>query len=214
MDPWQARHDLDAAAFQTAFNQLAGGGYRLVDISGYTSAGTVRYTGLWTRKAGPAWQARHGISAAVYQTTFTQLVAQGYRPIRVSAFATPAGTQFAAIFDKSTVTQWEAHHGLSAGAYQAKFTQLVQAGFRLVDVCGYEENGQETYAAIFEKSPSPGWQAFHGVDAAQYQAQFNQLVFARLCAGADQRLHRRRHPALRGDLAATGQPRLAGAPRH
>lgn len=176
MDTWQARHDLDAAAFQTAFNQLTGSGYRLVDISGYTSGATPRYTGLWIKNAGPAWQARHGLSAANYQTTFTQLVAQGYRPIRVCPFATPGGTQFAAIFDKSAVTQWEAHHGLSTAAYQAMFTQLVAAGFRLVDVSGYEEAGQACYAGIWEKSASPPWQAFHGLTAAQYQAEFNRLA--------------------------------------
>lgn len=176
MDPWQARHDLDAAAFQTAFTQLVAGGYRLVDISGYMSDTTPRYTGIWVKQGGPAWQARHGLSAANYQTTFTQLVAQGYRPIRVTAFATPAGTQFGAIWDKSVVAQWQAQHGMSAADYQGKFTQMAQAGFRLIDICGYDEGGQERYAAIWEKSPSPAWQAFHGLDAAQYQAEFNRLA--------------------------------------
>lgn len=46
MDPCQARRDLDAAAFQTAFNQLAAGGYRLVDISDYMSGATPRYAGI------------------------------------------------------------------------------------------------------------------------------------------------------------------------
>lgn len=179
MDAWQARHDLDAAAFQSLFNQLLAAGYRLVDISGYLGGSVPRYAGIWIKRSGPAWQARHAMTAASYQTTCNALAAQGYRPIRISAFATPAGTLFGAIWDKSVVGQWQAQHGMTSSAYQIKFNQMAQAGFRLVDLCGYEESGQDLYAAIWERSPGqpvPNWQAFHGLDAAQYQAQFNQLA--------------------------------------
>lgn len=175
MNAWQARHDLDAAAFQTVFNQLGAAGYRLVDISGYFADTAPRYAGLWVKRSGPAWQARHGMTAANYQTTFNALAAQGYRLVRISAFATPTGTLFGAIWEKSAALQWQAHHGMNAAAYQIKFSQMAQAGFRLVDVCGYEESGQDCYAAIWERSPGPAWQAFHGLDAAQYQAQFDRL---------------------------------------
>lgn len=176
MDPWQARHDLDAAAFQNTFNQLVGVGYRLIDISGYLDGGTPRFAGVWVKQAGPAWQARHAMTAVNFQTAFNALSAQGYRLRRISAFATPGGTLFSAIWDKSPVAQWQAQHGMSAAAYHTKFNQMAAAGYRLVDVCGYEEGGQDQYAAIWEMSPGPAWQAFHALDAAQYQAQFNQLA--------------------------------------
>lgn len=176
MNAWQARHDLDAAAFQSTFDQLVAGGYRLVDISGYMNGAGARYAGIWIKRSGPAWQARHGMTAANYQSTFNALVAQGYRLVRIAAFATPAGTLFGAIWDKSAVAQWQTQHGMNAAAYQIKFTQMAQAGFRLVDLCGYEESGQDLYAAIWEQSPGPNWQAFHGLDAAQYQARFDQLA--------------------------------------
>jgi CubicO group peptidase (beta-lactamase class C family) len=176
MDAWQARHDLDAAAFQSTFDQLVAGGYRLVDISGYVSGADVRYAGIWVRQNGPAWQARHAMTAANYQTTFSALVGQGYRLVRISAFATPAGTRFGAIWDMSAAAQWQAQHGMNAAAYQLKFNQMAQTGYRLVDLCGYDEGGQDLYAAIWEQSPGPAWQAFHGLDATQYQSRFSQLA--------------------------------------
>ena len=35
------------------------------------SGATPRYAGIWVKQGGPAWQARHGLSAANYQATFT-----------------------------------------------------------------------------------------------------------------------------------------------
>ena len=53
-------------------------------------------------------------------------------------------------------TQWVARHGLTSAQYQSEFDKWVGQGFRLVRICGYEEGGQERYAAIWDKTPSPG----------------------------------------------------------
>ena len=42
---WQARHGLNAAQYQSTFNQLMQQGYRLRDISGYTVQGQDLYAG-------------------------------------------------------------------------------------------------------------------------------------------------------------------------
>ena len=66
---WVARHGLAPAQYQSAFNDLVGQGYRLVTVSAYVTGGGERYAALWEKKAGPAWEARHGLSAAQYQQT-------------------------------------------------------------------------------------------------------------------------------------------------
>jgi Bacterial tandem repeat domain 1 len=53
---------------------------------------------------------------------------------------------------------------------------LVGQGYRLVNVSGYAVNGEDRYAAIWEKSNSPAWQARHGMTSSQYQATFDKLV--------------------------------------
>ena len=42
---WEARHGLNAAAYQQTFDKLVGQGYRLVDVSGYDN----RFAGIWTK---------------------------------------------------------------------------------------------------------------------------------------------------------------------
>lgn len=176
MDSWQARHGLTAAEYQTSFDTLAAAGFRLVDVSGYADGNTVRYAAIWLHRGGPPMQARHGIAARDYQGVFDGLVNQGLHPVRVNGYATPTGTQFACIWEGGPSAPRVARHGLDGAAYQAEFTRLVDQGFRLVDISSYAEGGGLRYAAIWEQSPGPAWQARHGLDAAAYQAAFDTLA--------------------------------------
>jgi CubicO group peptidase (beta-lactamase class C family) len=70
---------------------------------------------------------------------------------------------------------WQARHGLTAEQYQATFDALLSQGFRLIDVCGYGVGGVDRYAAVWEQSPGPEWQARHGISSADHQALFSTL---------------------------------------
>jgi len=124
-----------------------------------------------------AWVARHGLTPAQYQAEFNNFVSQGYRLTDVSAFAVGGAQSFAAIWERSAAPAWVARHGLTSAQYQAEFNNLVSQGYRLILVEGYEVNGTNLYAAIWDRSPAPGaWVARHGLTSAQYQAEFNNLV--------------------------------------
>ncbi|MEH2439506.1 hypothetical protein [Nostoc sp.] len=173
---WEARHGLTSAQYQATFDKLVGEGYRLVDVSGYDVNGQGRYAAIWVKSGGPAWEARHGLTSAQYQATFDKLVGQGYRLVRVSGYSVNGQDRYAAIWEKSDGPAWQARHGLTSAQYQATFDKLVGEGYRLVDVSGYDVNGQDRYAAIWVKSGGPAWQARHGLTSAQYQATFDKLV--------------------------------------
>lgn len=173
---WEARHGLSAAQYQATFNTLVGQGYRLLDVSGYDVGGQDRYAAIWERSTGPAWTARHGLSAAQYQATFNQLAGQGYRPVHVCGYTVAGQDLYAAIWEKSGGPAWTARHRLTAAGYQTEFNALAAQGYRLVDVSGYEIGGQDHYAAIWDKSAGPAWAARHGLSHREYQAAFDQLV--------------------------------------
>lgn len=175
---WIARHGLTTEQYQEAFNDYVGNhGMQLVDVSGYGTT-SPEYAALWVKTASaPPWEARHGLTAADYQTTFNQLTGQGYHPVLVNGYATAAGPRFACIFQKSAADPWVARHGLTAAQYQAAFNQFTSEGYMLDWVSGYFDRTQDLYAAIWRKPASaPAWQARHGMTSADYQATFNQLV--------------------------------------
>jgi DNA-binding winged helix-turn-helix (wHTH) protein len=174
--PWQARHDLTSTQYQQVFNELTQQGYRLVDVSGFSVGGEERYAAIWEKSEGPAWHARHGMTSSQYQQEFNTLAKKGYRLRHISAYGIGTQDLYAAIWEKSEGPAWQARHGMTSSQYQQEFNTLTQQGYRLVDVSGYNIGNQDLYAAIWEKSTGPEWQARHGMTSAEYQKAFNTLT--------------------------------------
>jgi len=173
---WEARHGLTSSEYQQEFNNLVGQGYRLTRINGYEVGGIVYFAAIWENKLGPAWEARYGLTSSEYQQEFNNLIGQGYRLIWVSGYSQGTEARYAAIWDKTTGSAWEARHGLTSPEYQQEFNNLVIEDYRLTCVSGYTVSGQDYYAAIWEQTDGPGWVARHGILAADYQVVFDQIV--------------------------------------
>ncbi|MFP5345561.1 MAG: serine hydrolase [Actinomycetes bacterium] len=174
--PWVARHGLDSAAYQDAFNAYQRQGYRPIHVAGYDTSQGARYAAIWEQTSGPAWQARHGLTAEQHQATFDALVAQGYRLRSLSGYTDGGRARFASVWERSGGPAFQARHGLDGAAYQVTFTDLANRGYRLRSVSGYTENGVVRYAAFWEQAAGPAWQARHGQTTEQHQASFDQLT--------------------------------------
>ena len=171
----QARHRLTADQYQQTFDQLGAQGYRLVHVAGYDVDGADHYVAMWFLGGGPAWQARHRLTAGEYQQTFDELGAQGYRLIDVSGYAINGEDHYAGIWLQAGGPAWQARHRLTAGEYQQTFDELGAQGYRLVHVSGYVVNGQDRYAGIWIQEDGPAWQARHRLTADEYQQTFDEL---------------------------------------
>ena len=69
-----------------------------------------------------------------------------------------------------------ARHGMTSARSQSEFNSLLGQGYRLVEVSGYGVGSQALYAAIWDKTAGPAWEAHHGMTSSDYQTRFNQLV--------------------------------------
>lgn len=176
MGEWQARHGLSAAAYQATFDDLVGQGYRLTDVSGYTADGRVRYAAIWERQTGPDWRARHGIPGSTYQQVFNQMYADGFRPTRLSWYATPTGTEVAGIWIADGVAEWQAHHGLDAAAFDDLTARLADDHYHLIDIAAYEEQGQGLFAGIWQRLPGARPGVRINRDAAQHALDVAEMI--------------------------------------
>lgn len=172
---WAARHGLTSAQYQSAFNDYARKGYRLVSISGYDDRGQARFAALWKKQAGPGWAARHGLTPAQYQAAFDDFARQGYRLTWVNGYAVGDKPYYAAIWTRTGGPAWAARHGLTAAQYQAAFDEMAGKGYAPTHVSAFGIGGSARFAAIFEKG-APPTVARHGLSAAQYQNAFDQYV--------------------------------------
>ncbi len=69
-----------------------------------------------------------------------------------------------------------AYHGVDAATHQAKFDELGGQGWRIdwLNVAG--DPGNPRYAAVWVPNDGRAWFATHGIDAATYQAKFDEFV--------------------------------------
>ena len=120
--------------------------------------------------------ARHGLTPTQYQAAFDEYAKAGFRLKSVSGYVTGGAEHYAALWTKVSGPEWTARHGLSAAQYQQAFDDLARQGFRLTWISGHEAGGAVKYAAIWEKKTGPAWAGRHGLNGAQYQAAFDDLV--------------------------------------
>ncbi len=173
---WIARHGLNSAQYQAAFDEAVRNGYRLIHVNAAGVGGEASYAAVWEHRPGPDWAARHGLTSQQYQAVFDELVPQGFRPTVVSGAGVGNQILYAALFERIQGPGWTARHGLSAQQYQATFDELVRQGQRPTFVNGATQGNQVFYATVFEQSAAFAWAARHGLSAQQYQAAFDEFV--------------------------------------
>jgi CubicO group peptidase (beta-lactamase class C family) len=98
---WVARHNLNPAQYQQAFNQFTGQGYHVKVISGYNVGGTDYYTAIWEKSATAFEWARHGIAELSYQNVFDNMYYQGYRPVFISAFTSGSAARMNGVWENT-----------------------------------------------------------------------------------------------------------------
>lgn len=125
---WEAVHGLDADEYQAAFDKWVKQGYRLAHVYSYASGTSARYAAIWSKSQGPAFEARHGLTADEYQKEFDALGKKGYRPKVVSGVNVAGKDYYTALWVKRGDT-WSARHGISESSYQGVFDNYKYQGY-------------------------------------------------------------------------------------
>lgn len=149
---WFARHGMSSEDYQNEFDKQLAAGFRPIHVSGYNAYGVERYAAIWEQSIGPAWTARHGMSADEYQMEFDRLGQAGFRLVHVSAFTVNDQDRFAAIWELRNGLPFIARHGLNAETYQQSFDDYRYQGYRPAVISGYGSRGTDRYAAIWHNT--------------------------------------------------------------
>jgi len=146
-------------------------------VSNSTSDGIVD---IWYKDEFDAshWEARHGLTSDQFQSSFDDLVGnQGMELICISGYEDGGEARYAAIWAKTaSPANFTARHGLTSAQHQQLFTDLPGQGYFPVLVNGYSVNGEDFYASIWHSGGAGEWAARHGLSAADYQRQFDELT--------------------------------------
>ena len=164
------------AAYQAVFNDLVSQGFQPTILNGYSINGQDRYICVFEQTPSVPWVARHGLTGAQYQAVFDDLVPKGYRPTILSAYNVGDEDRYLGVWKQIGGGAWVARHGLNGAQYQAVFDDLVPKGYRPTILSGYNIGGEDRYVCAFEQKGGGAWVARHGLNGAQYQAVFDDLV--------------------------------------
>ncbi|NND52289.1 MAG: serine hydrolase, partial [Flavobacteriaceae bacterium] len=124
---------------------------------------------LYNPKDVNNWAARHNMTPGNYQNEVTRLHKKGFRLIHVDGYNVNGKVKFAALWKKGKTSGLKIRHGLSNSAYQKEVEKNHKNGYRLIHVDGYNDGGNDYYAAIWSKQSTSGLRAKHGLTGEQYQ---------------------------------------------
>ena len=123
------------------------------------------------------WIARHGMDSAHYQAEFDRLVTAGYRLLEINGYAVSGHAYYSAIWEQSAgpawIAPWTQRSGVSSGVRhggQAGLPTHARQWLWRTGGCALRRN--------LEQAVGAGMAGAHGLTAAQYQAEFDELVRA------------------------------------
>lgn len=175
-DPWVARYNMTAAQYQAEFNTWTAQGFRVSDVTGYDIRGVPYFAAIFDKTTGPAWQSFTGMTQAQYNTKFTELNAQGYRPVIVNGYNIGTGLFYTAIFHKDASVPWQSRSNQTGAQFQADLDTLPAQGYRLTHISGYAVGSEDRFATVWEKRTGAGWYVHTRMSAEAFRTNFANRV--------------------------------------
>jgi Bacterial tandem repeat domain 1/Beta-lactamase len=180
---WVAVHGVDAAGYQSFFNNWTAKGFAPVLVSATGQVQNALFAAVFEQGVAGAWLARHGITSGLPSQagTFQNLNATAHDQKLVlrscAIYGTAADRRYAAVWHANpNFVKWHVHPGDSASGYQTTFNAETQLpGYQLA---GYRPayvalSGDQIYCSVFKDDVVGPWVARHGMSSADYQAEFD-----------------------------------------
>lgn len=153
---FQALAELDAAAFQKAFDTAAKSGLGLVDVSVTGTPSGPLFAGIW--EAGAATGSRGSLTQGELNTWQVEAPAAGNMPIDLECYGANHDRRYAVIWKHDPAAgDWKMEYGLSRKAFQDRFNLHVEEGYRLVQVDVCSDGDAPRYGGIFVRTDGRNW---------------------------------------------------------
>jgi hypothetical protein len=143
---FESRADLTQEQYGATWTQMRAAGFVNTDVAGYATAAGPRFAGVWVKRATQGNATYVGMTAPEYQQRFNEMWAQGFRPVRFTAYGAGAETRYGAIWEK-VPGQWVQRFGLTPAQFQAEYDARAAEGYRLHQITPLADR----YSAIWFK---------------------------------------------------------------
>jgi len=181
---WIAVHGVNAAGYQSFFNNWTAKGYVPVLVSATGDVNNAIFAAVFEQGISGPWFAHHGMTSGpdTHAGTFQNFdgIAQSQKLIlrSVTVYGTATDRRYAAVWHANPAfVKWHVHPADTAASYQVVFNAETQLpGYRLA---GYRPayltlSTDQTYCSLFKDDVVGPWVARHGMTSAEYQTEFDK----------------------------------------
>lgn len=172
----QVRHGVPQANYQALFDTMLANGYRPTWVDGFDFLGDTFFNVIFDKSPTAGWIARHHQTGSQFQASFDQFTGSGYRLVHLDGYLFNGQLRYASIYEGGLGPAFAAYHGVSSATHQQQFSDLVSQGFRAKNISVVHSGTSFYFTALYDTSSVGPWVALSGMDATQYQAEFEAQV--------------------------------------
>jgi CubicO group peptidase (beta-lactamase class C family) len=185
---WVAIHGVDAAGYQSFFDNWTAKGFVPVIVSASGPVGSAIFAAVFEQGISGTWLARHGMTsgpetnAGTFQSFLASAAAQRLILRSVTIYGAPNGRRYAAVWHANPIfVKCHVYPAETTASYQTVFNAEIKLpGFRLA---GYRPayvalSDDHIYCAAFRDDVVGAWVARHGLISAEYQTEFDKQTAA------------------------------------
>ena len=180
---WVAVHGVDAAGYQSFFDNWTAKGFVPVLVSATGTASHATFAAVFEQGISGPWLARHGMisgsesNANTYQHFNKSAHDQKMILRSVAIYGTATDRRYAAVWHANPrFVKWHAHPSDTGASYQTVFdaeTQLPGFTLHAYRPAYVAVSDDHMYCSVFKDDVVGEWVARHGLTAAQYQTEFD-----------------------------------------
>lgn len=143
----------DWTHFNNKRSELAGRGYRLMDMETYVKNGKRRYDGVWEKASGGDAFYQYS-SWSKFTDKWRELSGRGYRLIDIETFYSNGKRYYSGVFHRGS-GKYALYQYSSWSKFTDKWKDLSNDGYRLIDIETFRSNNKQYYLGVYS----------HGTDA-------------------------------------------------
>ena len=120
------------------------------------------------------WASIRGLSSAAFSTHFNQMKGD-YMMVDIEVDEIAGAQRVSAVWQLNTGNlDWAEWRNLNSSQFHDKWTELKQAGYRLIDQESYMLNGDRFYAGVWvENRENLGWASLRNLTSAEFSENFS-----------------------------------------
>ncbi|NRB64151.1 MAG: serine hydrolase [Saprospiraceae bacterium] len=166
---WELKTGLTSEQYNTKWKEMKNKGFRPVDQESHLLRGKRYYGALWIKNIeNYKWVSFRNLSSSDYSKRFQEYKGKGYMPVDVDAYKVGNEIRYSVIWiENKQGKQWAQYRNLTASQFGARFQEMNNKGYRLLDTESYQNGRTQLYAAVWIKERMQ-WKAYRDMTAIQF----------------------------------------------